>query len=373
MSMSDIAMELRGQFDARAAELDRNGGFPDENYARMREAGYLRGPVPAELGGGDADLEEAARAQRALGWGCASTALAVNMHLFQVGGAADGYRGAGANEAPLRRVADEGIILGSTGAEAIAAGAWSTPTTAVPDGDEYVINGHKYFCSQASAMNVVRVNAMDSESGEVLIVAIPASLPGVEVIETWDALGMRGTASHDVTFDNVRVPAAAVGPRLPADGPAWDPRFANVVKWFQSLMTGVYVGIGDRAHEEALASARGATGNAARDQALTEALVGQLEMAHCGMGAAFDFGLRQIALAPDPVSAMIVAIIMRDLATAAAVEVVDLAVQVTGGRAFFKKSVLERLARDVRAARHHPPSAPVSQQMVGKYMMGLGA
>ena len=373
MSMSDIAMELRGQFDARAAELDRNGGFPDENYARMREAGYLRGPVPEALGGGDADLEEAARAQRVLGWGCASTALAVNMHLFQVGGAADGYRASGANEAPLRRVADEGIILASTAAEAIAAGAWSTPTTAVPDGDEYLITGHKYFCSQASVMNVVRVNAMDSVTGELLVVAMPASLPGIEVIETWDALGMRGTASHDVTFDQVRVPAAAVGPRLPADGPAWDPRFANVVKWFQSLMTGVYVGIGDRAREEALASVTGGRGNAARELALTEALVGQMEMAHCGMGAAFDFGLRQLAVAPDPVAAMIVAITMKDLATKAAVEVVDLAVQVTGGTAFFKKSVLERLARDVRAARHHPPAAPVSQQMVGKYLMGAGA
>jgi alkylation response protein AidB-like acyl-CoA dehydrogenase len=90
--MSEIARELREESDGRAAELDRGGGFPDENNRRMRDTGYLRGPVPAELGGLDAGLVDMARAQRALGWADASTALAVNMHHFQVGSAANGFR-----------------------------------------------------------------------------------------------------------------------------------------------------------------------------------------------------------------------------------------------------------------------------------------
>lgn len=80
--MIEIARALREEFDSRAPEHDRTGEFPRENYDQLREAGYLRGPVPRELGGLDSDLTETARAQRALGWGDASTALAVNMHLF---------------------------------------------------------------------------------------------------------------------------------------------------------------------------------------------------------------------------------------------------------------------------------------------------
>ena len=365
-NMIEIARTLREDFDLRAADHDRTGEFPRENYDQLREHGYLRGPVPAELGGLDADLAETARAQRALGWGDASTALAVNMHLFQVGAAAEGFRASGANEPPLRKIAEEGIVLGSTGAEAIVAGEWSSSTAAVADGDDYVVTGRKYFASQAPVMNVVRINAVDSETGEILVIAVPTSLPGFEVVETWDTLGMRATASHDLVLENVRVPAAAVSARFPASAPAWDPKFANVIKWFLPLMSGVYVGIADRALVEGIAAAGSGRNSSFRDEPLTEVLVGQLEGAHFRADAAHEQGLVQIGAADDPVNAMTAAITMKDAAIDAAVETVELASQIAGGRSYFKKSVLERLSRDVRAAAHHPPSQPVSAQMVGR-------
>ena len=364
--MIEIARELRDGFDARAAEHDRTGEFPTENYAELREAGYLRGPVPAELGGGDADLGETARAQRALGWGDASSALAVNMHLFQVGAAADGWRAQGANEPPLRRVAEAGIVLGSTAAEAVVAGEWSTPTTAVRDGDDYIVTGRKYFASQAPVMDMARVNATDAETGEILAIAIPTAADGVSVVETWDTLGMRATASHDMVFEQVRVPASAVGARFPASGPAWDPKFANVIKWFLPLMSGVYVGIADRARDEALAAVGTGRNSSFRDEALTEMLVGQLQGEHFRADAAHELGIARIAAADGPVNAMVAAITAKDAAIEAAVETVELAAQIAGGRSFFKKSPIERLSRDVRASAHHPPSAPVSYQMVGR-------
>src|SRR5882672_3509082 len=121
MRMQTIASELADEFRERAADSDRTGEFPTANYDRMREVGYLRGPVPEELGGLGAGLAETARGQRALARGCASTALAVNMHLFQVGAAADGFRSGGPTGPLLERIAKDGIVLGSTGAEAIVA------------------------------------------------------------------------------------------------------------------------------------------------------------------------------------------------------------------------------------------------------------
>jgi hypothetical protein len=241
-TMLEAAAKAVIDLDSRAAEVDLAGRFPKENYELLREIGYLRGPVPAGLGGLDATIVEAAEAQRTLGSACGSTALAVNMHLFQVGAAAEGWRASGANEPALRRIAAEGIVLGSTGAEAIVAGEWDTPTIAVPDGDGYRITGRKYFCSQADVMDVVRVNAKDAETGEILVVAVPASAKGVGIDPTWDTMGMRATASHDLVLDDVEVAASAVSARLPASGPAWDPAFVRAIRWFLALVSGVYVG-----------------------------------------------------------------------------------------------------------------------------------
>src|SRR4029079_17293017 len=149
--MSDAiktAEKLADEFRPRAAGYDRDGEFPSANYARMKETGYLAAPVPAEVGGMGAGLLEMSRAQQALARGCASTALAVNMHLFQVGTTADAWRNGAPVEAILRRIAEEGIVIASNGAESIVAGDWTTPTTAERRDGNYVLNGRKYFCSQ---------------------------------------------------------------------------------------------------------------------------------------------------------------------------------------------------------------------------------
>ncbi len=346
-AMTDVAMQLRDEFDKRAGEADLSGTLQTENYEQMAEHGYLRGPVPTRLGGLGADLAENSHAQRALGWGCASSALAVNMHLFQVGAAADGYRATEANEAPLRRVADEAIVLGSTGAEAVVAGAWDTPTTATPDGDDYILSGRKFFFSQSHVVDIVRVNARDTDTGEILVVAIPMQAAGVSIIDTWDTLGMRATASNDLVLEEVRVPASAVAVRLPADGPAWHPAFANVIKWFISGITGVYLGIADRARDAAYEAIGTGSNSAHRDQALTDALVGDLEVAHLTADSVFERGLTRIADTSDPIEALARALAMKEASTKASEAVVDRAVDLIGGRASHRKSVLDRLVPDI--------------------------
>jgi alkylation response protein AidB-like acyl-CoA dehydrogenase len=371
-AMTELATKLRDELEPTAAEIDRDGVLPIERYARLHELGYLRALVPTDLGGLGADLADFVAAQRELAWACGSTALAVNMHHFQVGGAAEGWYASGANEAALRRVVDDGIVLASTGAEAIVAGAWDTPTTAVADGDTYVLNGRKFFCSQADVMDVVRVNARAPEGGDVLVFAVPARAPGVEVVPTWDTLGMRATVSHDVVLRDVRVPASALGARLSADGPAWDPQFARVIRWFLAGVSGVYTGIADRARDAAYAALGGGRNTAHRDESLTDLMVGQLEAAHFRGSAVLGAGVRAIGGA-DVIDGLVAAIAMKEEATRAAVEVVDRAVDLTGGRAYFRTSVLERLVRDVRAAQFHPPSAPVSHQMIGRHARAAGA
>jgi alkylation response protein AidB-like acyl-CoA dehydrogenase len=367
MNLPTIATELADEFRERAAEHDRTGDFPTENYDRMRERGYLRGPVPEELGGLGAGLAETAAAQRALARGCASTALAVNMHLFQVGAAADGFRSGGPTGPLLERIAREGIVLGSTGAEAIVAGAWTTPTTAKPDGDDaWIIDGRKFFCSQAPAMDIVRINAADAETGDILVFALPVDLPGVRIDETWDTTGMRATASHDLVLEQVRVPASALGGRIPAASPISHPAIANVARWFEPLISGVYLGIAEEARSLAYASLGRGGNSRFRDSALTDVMLGELEAAFLTATSVHDQVCAQLDTPPeDHQRGLALAVLCKQIVTEQAIAVVDKAVELSGGSAFFRRSPIERLARDVRAARFHPPAAPVSYQVAG--------
>ncbi len=366
--MTDVITITEGlaeDFRKRAAEVDREGRFPHENYEKMRRVGYLAALVPEELGGLGATLGEMSRAQQALARGCASTALAVNMHHFQVGAAADAYRAGAATEATLRRVVSEGIVLGSTGAEFIVAGDWTTSTTAERDGDHYVLNGRKFFCSQADGMDVVRVNACEAGSGDLLILPVPADGPGVTVVPTWDTTGMRGTASHDLVLENVRVPAAAAT-RLNGPAPMRDPKATNLVRWFLVLVSGVYIGVAEEARAEALRAIGGGRNSAFRAEPLTDVLLGEMEAAFLTATSVRDAVAERLATPqPDADTVVAQAALCKEVVTSAVQTVMARALAITGGRAFFRRSALERLNRDMLAARFHPPSAPVSFQIAG--------
>ena len=80
-----LADSLAGPIAARAAETDRSGAFPFENFAEMRNAGFLGLTVPEEYGGLGANPLEYALAIERIGHACGSTGLAANMHLSLIG------------------------------------------------------------------------------------------------------------------------------------------------------------------------------------------------------------------------------------------------------------------------------------------------
>src|SRR5437588_12466767 len=79
------AAELADDFATRAAEHDREGSFPYENFKKLHESGYARMCLPSAVGGEDVNLLEFTLCQERLAQGCASTALGANMHGFFTG------------------------------------------------------------------------------------------------------------------------------------------------------------------------------------------------------------------------------------------------------------------------------------------------
>ena len=188
-----------------------------EAYDVMRENGYLALSVPTELGGLGATLRQVCYAQAELARHDGATALAAAMHQYLTALQAFRHRsGAPDAEGVLRRVADE--EPGHRHQRRIRL-AVAHHHRVADDGDGNLrVNGRKTFCSQSPEASVIATSAVLGEPGEgaeVLHFSVPLGAEGVRIDETWDTLGMRGTASHDVVLEDVVVPTDKVAGRRP--------------------------------------------------------------------------------------------------------------------------------------------------------------
>jgi alkylation response protein AidB-like acyl-CoA dehydrogenase len=366
-----LAAQVGAVAAEHAAEHDREATFVTEAYAAMRETGYLALAVPEELGGLGATIRQICYAQAELARHDGATGLAAVMHQYLTLMQAFRHRtGAPDAEAVLRRVADEGIVIATSGGS-----DWLWPTTtAVADNGDFRVSGRKAFCSQSPEATVVATCAVLGEPGEgaeVLHFAVPLAADGVHLEETWDTLGMRGTASHDLVFDEVMVPGDKVAARRPY-GEFGGPLLAAGLH-FAPVGGATYFGIAAGARDVAVAGAasgaRGPRGLAElpRVQRQVGLMDAKLRGAWWGLlGAVDEMG---DDYGPDPALLATVMLAKRQAVTEA-IAVVDLAMDVLGGRSYFRRSPLERAYRDVRAGTFHPFSPEVTLSYAGKIALG---
>jgi alkylation response protein AidB-like acyl-CoA dehydrogenase len=351
------------------ARHDADGTFVTEAFDLLRSSGYLALGVPVELGGRGATIREVALANRVLARHCASTALASSMHnhvvLFTAWRHRRGLPGA---EATLRRVAEEGIILVSTG----GADLTRPRGQAVPTDGGYLVSGRKIFASQSPVGTVMSTMFAldDPEDGPlVLNMSVPLGADGVEVLDTWDALGMRGTGSNEIDLTDVFVPEDRVLARRPVG--VIDPPLQIIMTIAISTVTSVYLGVAEGARDAALEAVRGTS---KADDPLVQRQVGLMQSRLQVAAWALDGVLTLAGDDPTPSleTALAVMAAKREVALAG-IEVCDIAMDLAGGGAFFKGSPIERAYRDIRAVKFHPLQLEESLQRTGQLALGLPA
>jgi alkylation response protein AidB-like acyl-CoA dehydrogenase len=242
--LADLAAELAAEFAIRAAEHDRDNSFPVENVARMKECGYTALVIPEKHGGLGADLEDFVLCQEQLGQGCAATAIAINMHLFGLGSMAERSTGRPEEMLFFDAIGRGKQILGGGISEPETGGDWgSFATKARRDGEFYILNGRKTFTSLSPVIDLFMIMATLEESSPraSATFVIPRGVSGLQLVETWDAMGMRATASHDLLIKDVRVPAAAMSESR-AVGPI-DSQGISLFAWFSLSVAAVYTGV----------------------------------------------------------------------------------------------------------------------------------
>jgi alkylation response protein AidB-like acyl-CoA dehydrogenase len=346
-----------------AARHDKEGSWVQESFEHLREQGILKLGVPSELGGDGATIRELTMVQRELAKHCGSTALASSMHQHVTAFTAWRYRrnlpGA---EATLKRIAEENIVLVSTGG-----GDFTRPKgTAVKVDGGYSVSGRKMFASQSPIGNVLSTMFVydDPEQGlRVLNLAVPVSSPGVTVLDNWDALGMRGTGSNDVTLEDVFVPEERVLANRPYD--TLDPPLQVIASIAFPIICGVYLGVAESAYEYAVATV------AKPEDPTTQRQVGLMSHKLRIAKWALDGALAAVGDDPAPSMETFAAVMaMKREIAIAGVEVCDIAMELAGGPAFFKGSPIERAYRDIRAAKFHPLTPEGTLIHAGRLALG---
>jgi alkylation response protein AidB-like acyl-CoA dehydrogenase len=368
-----LAHELAGEFAERAAEIDREGRFPHENIARLKETGYLLLPIPEDLGGAGADLETVCRAQSILAAGCASTALAANMHLFGLGAAAESVTD-GQEEARLvLQLAGTGVVIGGSFTDAatgLNVRASSTPAERVEGG--YLIHGRKAFCSLAPALDIFYGTAGMTDGSGLLLFAIGRDAPGLSFVDTWDTMAMRGTGSWDVIFDQVFVPEYMAQVGTPWD--EWDRRSERMLSWFACTVAAVYLGIAE--------SAAGFASSLLSNRTLG----GMKHPLSRQPGIIFGAGEVDALIRPsrallydtirrrhDNVLPAAEIVAVKYCVTNAAVAAVEKSFRMVGGSGLYRRLPIERMFRDVQAGPLHPPTNDLALEGLGRAALGIPA
>ncbi len=373
----ELAAGLASEFAERAPEYDRDASFPFENYDRMRETGYLGLTVPEELGGMGAGLYELLLAQERLATGDSSTALAVNMHVSPIGQLASLWRSSRDPklEEFLRDAAAGKVVYASMTAERGHSILMTSNTVAKRVEGGYRVTGEKIFGTESSVCTQFTTMARydDPELGpRVMFFRIPRDVEGMAVKQTWDTMGMRGTQSNDFTLDGVFVPDDAVFHSYPVNH--FDAIMLKTVwGWAMPSFGAVYLGTGLGAMEYAREQVR-KRGKDSDPQ--VQHLFAEMEVLLETARAVLYRHADEMASAAlytdlDVQEGMARAVLTKHVACTNAAEIVDKALHVVGGAAYYKRSPLERMYRDVRAGPIMPYNNLDAHDLIGKTSLGI--
>jgi len=195
-----------------ARHTDETGEFNWTAVRKMGPLGLLGLEVPEEYGGADVGAINAVIAVEELGWGCGSTALAVSAHNGLALGPIVRYGSETLKKTWLPRLATGEGKLGSLALTEPGAGSdlqGGVRTTAVKEGDSWIIDGAKMWTTNASIADMIVVLVRTDPAGgsrSLSQILVPTDTPGLTIGAPEKKMGLKGSPTHAVTFDEVRVP-----------------------------------------------------------------------------------------------------------------------------------------------------------------------
>ena len=365
-----------------AAAVDRTGAFPQESLDALHAAGLLALTARAADGGQEAGLVRCTDLVRRAGQACASTALILAMQLIHV-------RAAARSAWPEHLRAQVGRGAGRFGALVNALRvepALGTPargglpdTVARRTEGGWSLSGRKIYSTGSPGLTWMVVFARAEPEGSpgtdeaeprVGQFLVPARSLGVRIEETWDQLGLRGSGSHDVVFEDVALPHDhAVDLRAPA---GWARRDPDGAAWSGLLVAALYTGVAEAARDwlvqflqnrvpANLGAPLATLPRMQEEVGRIEALLGANRRLLGSAAAATDAGHP-----PEGHESGL----LKTVAAENAIAAVQAAMQLAGNHGLSRANPLERHLRDVLCARVHTPQPDAAYVAAGRAALG---
>ena len=371
--------DLLAAIDERAPVHDHENSFFTEDFEALKSTGFLGIAVPQDFGGSGLRLDDVSQALRRLAYVAPATAVAVNMHVYWTGVAADLLR---AGDDSMRFVLEEAsagktfaaihgeagndmpLLLSSASAEKVD-GGWK-------------VNGHKIFGSLSPVWDHAGFHAMDTTdpAGPRIVHGFfPRDTPGLDIVETWDTLGMRATQSHDTVLSDAVAPDDMVVRVCPAGFAGADVFHVAVFAWALLGFASVYHGAARRAYDLTLAKlptrSSVAMTNSMAHHPEVQHHVAEMRMALDASEALLDRTSSDWASGVEHADWPVRLVGTRYRVITESFDIVDRALDLSGGAGVFKRNRLEQIFRDVRMGRFHPGNTFLAHELIGKLCLGI--
>ena len=350
-----------------AKELDETERFPTETVQKMAEMGMMGLPIPEELGGSGVDQLGYVLAVEELSKVCATTGIILSAHTSLCCWPIMTFGTEEQKEKYLKPLAS-GQKLGAFALTEPSAGtdASMQKSTAVLDGDHYILNGNKVFITNAGAADVFIVFAMtDKEQGTRGITAfiLERDMPGFTMGKPENKMGLRASSTCELVFDNVRVP---VENRLGAEGKGF--------KIAMATLDGGRIGVG----AQAVGIAQGAIDEAVkftRERIQFGRRISQFQNTQFTLAdmqtrtdAARMLVWRAAAAEQEGQPYTHLAAMAKLFASETASYVTNRAVQLCGGYGYTKDYPVERMMRDAKVTEIYEGTSEVQRMVISGWM-----
>ena len=383
-----LLASLTAQFAATAADHDRSGSFPHDNFATLQRHALIALVAPTACGGRGGSLGEARRVIGAVARGEPATALILTMTYLQHQGITrdDSRWPAHLRDRVTRDAATHGALVNSLRVEpALGSPARGglPATVATRTATGWTLSGHKLYTTGIEGLRWLSVwGRTDEPQPRVGVFLVPRGAPGIRVIASWDHLGLRASGSHEVVFENVTIPHDhAVDLRAPTD---WAPgagsqtdidAHATQQAWMVVLLGTLYDAVARAAHDWLVgflnARAPGNLGAPLASLPRVQEQAGEIAALLRVNRVLLDQASAEVDAGHAPSATD--SGLLKYTVTSNAIRAVELALQLSGNHGLTRHNPLERHYRDVLCSRIHTPQNDAILVAAGKHALSRTA
>ncbi|QWC00276.1 acyl-CoA dehydrogenase [Mycoplasmatota bacterium] len=351
-----------------ASEIDEEERFPLETVKKMQEAGIMGIPFPEKYGGEGGDYIGYVSAVEELSKACATTGVVLSAHTSLCAGPIYEYGTEEQKEKYLIPLA-KGHKLGAFALTEPNAGtdASKQETIAIEDGDDYIINGSKIFITNAGYADTYVVMAMtDPSLGTRGITAfiLEKDMTGFTIGKKEKKMGIRGSATCELIFDDVRVPKANILGKVGYG-------FKIAMKTLDAGRIGIAAqacGIAEGALEETVAYVKERKqfnrpiAKFQNTQFVLADLATKIDAARMLMYRAAYNKDHKLSFTKEAAMAKL-------YASEVAVEVTNKAIQLHGGYGYSREYPVERMMRDAKITEIYEGTSEVQKMVISSYLL----